>query len=71
MSTDLKGRPLWTKLSLQKRDYLVMTLSIDRGNVDEKLKLKKIEVSVRTSQITYLFFPVHARTKKMLEDSNV
>jgi UDP-N-acetylglucosamine 2-epimerase (non-hydrolysing) len=59
--------PIWKELNLQKEGYLVMTLHRP-ANVDQESKLKElIQQIVEHSHNLPLIFPVHPRTKKILE----
>ncbi|UTW67113.1 UDP-N-acetylglucosamine 2-epimerase (non-hydrolyzing) [bacterium SCSIO 12643] len=59
--------PIWDELDLSKGDYIVMTLHRP-ANVDEESTLKQLIASiVKTSHDLPLVFPVHPRTKKILE----
>jgi len=59
---------LWDKLGLQAKKYLVMTLHRP-SNVDETQQLGNLISQICTlSQDYFIIFPVHPRTKKMLED---
>ncbi|MEX1121350.1 MAG: UDP-N-acetylglucosamine 2-epimerase (non-hydrolyzing) [Balneolales bacterium] len=63
----LKQPGVWNELNLKKGDYSVMTLHRP-GNVDEEGKLRElIDEIVNNSQGLPLVFPVHPRTKKILE----
>ena len=61
----------WTKLGLDNTDYIVITLHRP-SNVDQKINLKQlIDEILKTSHEIPLIFPVHPRTKKILEDLDV
>ncbi len=61
----------WTKLGLQKNDYLVMTLHRP-ANVDEDDKLKVlINEIIANSHGLPLIFPAHPRTAKILTKLNI
>lgn len=63
--------PIWQELNLQKQGYLVMTLHRP-ANVDQESKLKElIHQIVIHSQNLPLIFPVHPRTKKILENIGI
>jgi UDP-N-acetylglucosamine 2-epimerase (non-hydrolysing) len=72
IDTLLKHRPrfrqpeVWNTLGLKEREYLVMTLHRP-ANVDQEEKLKfLIDEIVANTQGLPLIFPVHPRTKAML-----
>jgi len=59
--------PIWNQLRLKEKTYMVMTLHRP-ANVDEEDQLKNlIKAIVDNSRNLPLIFPVHPRTKKMLE----
>ena len=58
---------VWDQLSLQEKEYLVMTLHRP-GNVDEEAQLNNlIREIVNSSNGIPILFPVHPRTRKNLE----
>lgn len=58
---------LWDALGLKKKDYLVMTLHRP-ANVDEDGQLQNLlKAIIDNSRNLPLIFPVHPRTRKMLE----
>ncbi|MGF1555741.1 non-hydrolyzing UDP-N-acetylglucosamine 2-epimerase [Paucihalobacter sp.] len=62
---------LWNNLSLAEKGYLVLTLHRP-SNVDETEKLKiLIEQIVKSSAKLPIIFPVHPRTKKMMEQLKI
>jgi len=70
-SSRLKKPKLWNALNLKERQYLVMTLHRP-SNVDEEKKLKKIiHQIVKLGKDYPIIFPVHPRTKKLLEGLNL
>jgi len=67
----LKKPNLWKELELKKGGYLVMTLHRP-SNVDEQQLLKSIiEKIVELADSFPIIFPVHPRTRKILEDMNL
>lgn len=63
----LKKPEIWNDLNLEKKKYMVMTLHRP-SNVDEENQLKGlINQIVRLSSDYPIIFPVHPRTKKLLE----
>ena len=59
---------IWSQLSLQPKNYLVMTLHRP-SNVDETQQLGNlISLICKLSRDYPIIFPVHPRTQKMLED---
>jgi UDP-N-acetylglucosamine 2-epimerase (non-hydrolysing) len=59
--------PLWQLLRLKEKNYIVMTLHRP-GNVDEENKLKTLlQTVIDNSRDLPLIFPVHPRTRKMME----
>lgn len=77
IDTLLKHRPrfrkpeVWDKLGLQEGQYLVMTLHRP-ANVDQEEQLKALmDEIVNHSQGLPLVFPVHPRTKKILENLGI
>ena len=64
--TRLKKPALWKDLNLSDKNYLVMTLHRP-GNVDEEVLLKKLITQIVTLGKDYpIIFPIHPRTKKLL-----
>lgn len=64
----LKQPSLWSKLGLKEKNYLVMTLHRP-SNVDEEQQLKGLITQIVTLGKDYpIIFPVHPRTKKLLQD---
>jgi UDP-N-acetylglucosamine 2-epimerase (non-hydrolysing) len=62
-----KKPPFWNELKLEERNYIVMTLHRP-ANVDEEHKLGLLlETIIEYSRNLPLIFPVHPRTKKILE----
>lgn len=62
---------IWDNLDLKNKQYLVLTLHRP-GNVDDQCKLKELLIEIiNNSQELPLIFPVHPRTKKILEISNI
>ena len=62
---------VWEDKSLQKNKYLVITLHRP-SNVDQQNKLKEtMEAIVNNSRNIPIVFPVHPRTKDMLDDIGV
>src|SRR5690606_38714257 len=77
IDTLLKHRPrfqkpaVWDEIGLQDQKYLVMTLHRP-ANVDQEEKLKSLmDEIISHSQGLPLIFPVHPRTKKMLENLGI
>ncbi|MEZ4801592.1 MAG: UDP-N-acetylglucosamine 2-epimerase (non-hydrolyzing) [Gelidibacter sp.] len=67
----LKQPKLWNDLNLQERKYMVMTLHRP-SNVDEEQQLKALISQIVTLGKDYpIIFPVHPRTKKLLQDLNL
>ncbi len=63
--------PVWDAVGLSKQEYIVMTLHRP-ANVDQEEKLKElIEEIVKNSRNLPLIFPVHPRTKKMLQNIGI
>ncbi|TQD40770.1 non-hydrolyzing UDP-N-acetylglucosamine 2-epimerase [Haloflavibacter putidus] len=61
----------YDKLNLQEKSYYVMTLHRP-SNVDEETQLKSlISTIVEKSQGKPIIFPVHPRTKKLLQNLNL
>lgn len=62
-----KPPALWNELNLSKGQYMVMTLHRP-ANVDEESQLQKLmKAIIDNARDLSLIFPVHPRTKKMLE----
>jgi len=58
---------IWSKLGLEKKKYMVMTLHRP-SNVDEEQSLKSLITLITSLGKDYpIIFPVHPRTKKILE----
>ncbi|MGB0175861.1 MAG: non-hydrolyzing UDP-N-acetylglucosamine 2-epimerase [Owenweeksia sp.] len=77
IDTLLKQRPnfikpaLWDENSLEERNYIVMTLHRP-ANVDEEHKLKELlDAIIDNSHGIPLVFPVHPRTRKILDNLGV
>lgn len=67
----LKQPPLWDDLGLSNNGYLVMTLHRP-SNVDETQKLTTLIKQLITLGKDFpIIFPVHPRTKKLLQDLNL
>ena len=64
----LKQPKLWSELGLKEKKYMVMTLHRP-SNVDEERQLKALISQIVTLGKKYpIIFPVHPRTKKLLQD---
>ncbi len=64
----LKQPKLWNDLGLEEKKYMVMTLHRP-SNVDEEQQLKALISQIVTLGKDYpIIFPVHPRTKKLLQD---
>lgn len=64
----LKQPKLWDELGLIERKYMVMTLHRP-SNVDEEQQLKALITQIVTLGKDYpIIFPVHPRTKKLLQE---
>lgn len=64
----LKQPKLWMELGLEAKKYIVMTLHRP-SNVDEEQQLKDlISLIVSLGKDFPIIFPVHPRTKKLLQD---
>ncbi|MCX7551344.1 non-hydrolyzing UDP-N-acetylglucosamine 2-epimerase [Xanthomarina sp. F2636L] len=62
---------LWRDLRLKEKDYFVMTLHRP-SNVDEELQLKKLITKIVELGTDFpIIFPVHPRTKKLLQGLNL
>ena len=62
---------IWNVLGLEKQKYMVMTLHRP-SNVDEENQLKGLITQIVTLGKDYpIIFPVHPRTKKLLEGLNL
>lgn len=77
IDTLLKQRPnfkkpsVWEEIGLQEKGYMVMTLHRP-ANVDEEQMLKElIQAIVDTSQDLPIIFPVHPRTRKILDQLEI
>jgi len=67
----LKQPQLWNKLSLTERKYFVMTLHRP-SNVDEGQQLVALITKLASLAKNYpIIFPVHPRTKKLLDGLNL
>lgn len=68
---NFKKPDIWNDLDLEKGKYIVMTLHRP-ANVDEEHKLKELlqEIITHTQDLP-LIFPVHPRTKKILESLGI
>lgn len=67
----LKQPKIWNELGLKNQQYLVITLHRP-SNVDEEQQLKSIVTQIVTLGKDYpIVFPVHPRTKKLLEGLNL
>jgi UDP-N-acetylglucosamine 2-epimerase (non-hydrolysing) len=61
----------WDSLKLEKDNYLLVTLHRPT-NVDEKLKLKNLIFEIiKYSNNLPIIFPVHPRTKRILDELNI
>jgi UDP-N-acetylglucosamine 2-epimerase (non-hydrolysing) len=61
----------WGKINLSKENYLVITLHRP-SNVDSKENLEKlVNAIIEHSKNLMLIFPVHPRTKKVLDSINI
>ncbi len=64
----LKQPELWSDLDLEEKKYMMMTLHRP-SNVDEETQLKALISQIVTLGKDYpIIFPVHPRTKKLLQD---
>lgn len=64
---NFKAPPIWNEVGLKPKEYIVMTLHRP-ANVDEEEKLKELmDAIVENSQGLPLVFPVHPRTRQILE----
>ena len=62
---------LWDELELEEGTYFVMTLHRP-ANVDEEMKLKKIiDNIVAAAGVGKIIFPVHPRTRKILDELKI
>jgi len=69
--TRLKRPVVWNQLNLKPQQYMVMTLHRP-SNVDEENQLKRLITQIVTLGKDYpIIFPVHPRTKKLLEGLNL
>ncbi len=67
----LQQPELWETLQLQEKQYMVMTLHRP-SNVDEEQQLKALITQLAQLGKDYpIIFPVHPRTKKLLEGLNL
>lgn len=67
----LQKPTIWESLDLEKKKYMVMTLHRP-SNVDEENQLKELINQIVTLGKDYpIIFPVHPRTKKLLEGLNL
>ena len=67
----LEKPAIWDNLGLEKKKYMVMTLHRP-SNVDEENQLKGLINQIVTLGKDYpIIFPVHPRTKKLLEGLNL
>ena len=63
--------PLWKTLGLKEKEYIVMTLHRP-ANVDEEAQLQNLLCAiVDNARSLPLVFPVHPRTRKILEGLNI
>jgi len=63
--------PIWEELGLREKSYFMMTLHRP-ANVDEEAKLKELmDEIINNTQDMPLVFPVHPRTKKMLNELGI
>jgi UDP-N-acetylglucosamine 2-epimerase (non-hydrolysing) len=68
---NFKQPAVWNQLSLQPKEYIVMTLHRP-ANVDEEAGLQQLMAAiVESSRGLPLVFPVHPRTAKMLANAGV
>ncbi len=64
----LKQPNIWSDLGLKEKKYMVMTLHRP-SNVDEEIQLKALITLIVTLGKDFpIIFPVHPRTKKLLQD---
>ncbi|MBG7631800.1 MAG: UDP-N-acetylglucosamine 2-epimerase (non-hydrolyzing) [Bacteroidetes bacterium] len=69
--TRLKRPEVWNQLNLKPQQYMVMTLHRP-SNVEEENQLKRLITQIVTLGKDYpIIFPVHPRTKKLLEGLNL
>lgn len=69
--SDFKKPLFWDKLGLKKQNYILLTMHRP-SNVDEKYKLKNFIVEIiKHSNNLPIIFPVHPRTKKILNEINI
>src|SRR5690606_1988546 len=67
----LKKPAIWDELSLREGEYLVMTLHRP-ANVDEERKLKQLIEIIASSIIEKkIVFPVHPRTRQILDGQGI
>jgi UDP-N-acetylglucosamine 2-epimerase (non-hydrolysing) len=63
--------PIWDELGLKNSEFIVMTLHRP-ANVDQEFKLRTlVDEIVTNSKDLPLIFPVHPRTKKILENLGI
>jgi UDP-N-acetylglucosamine 2-epimerase (non-hydrolysing) len=66
-----KKPAIWNVLNLHEKQYFVLTLHRP-SNVDEEVQLKKLITQITELVKEYpIIFPVHPRTKKLLEGLNL
>lgn len=64
---NFKAPPIWNEVGLKPNEFIVMTLHRP-ANVDEEEKLKELmDAIIDNSQGLPLVFPVHPRTRQILE----
>jgi UDP-N-acetylglucosamine 2-epimerase (non-hydrolysing) len=67
----LKQPDLWNELGLKEKEYLVMTMHRP-ANVDEEEKLKQFMNTISENvQGLPVIFPMHPRTKQILEKAGI
>ena len=63
--------PIWDKLNLKNKEFIVMTLHRP-ANVDQGIKLKHMmNQIIENSHESQLIFPVHPRTRKIMDKLDV
>ena len=63
--------PIWKELNLKEKEYLVMTMHRP-ANVDEEVKLREFIQSIDdNTQGLPVVFPIHPRTKGILEKAGI
>ena len=63
--------PIWKELNLKEKEYLVMTMHRP-ANVDEEVKLREFIQSIDdNTQGLPVVFPIHPRTKSILEKAGI